>query len=235
MNFTGFYTVCIFCHVFFLVHGPKYIFFPSLLKKIPQQKAKTIMEEEEETAANLTTTDGAAVGPMPPDAADLSPPIPSDGVQVVGEIQITGAGCSLVSDNDNEGTLVSSRPPTPPAAVSDCDDEADGGSDRYSVGSHKDASTPSPEPPELGAAAPVTLLVRRSGAQNEQPLLGGGGGRPQRHVHIRESIEIHEASDSSRQDKRERDGKRERKRQKERESKIERKRKKETERKRKQD
>ena len=193
------------------------------------------MEEEEETAANLTTTDGAAVGPMPPDAADLSPPIPSDGVQVVGEIQITGAGCSLVSDNDNEGTLVSSRPPTPPAAVSDCDDEADGGSDRYSVGSHKDASTPSPEPPELGAAAPVTLLVRRSGAQNEQPLLGGGGGRPQRHVHIRESIEIHEASDSSRQDKRERDGKRERKRQKERESKIERKRKKETERKRKQD
>ena len=218
-----------------MVHGPKYIFFPSLLKKIPQQKAKTIMEEEEETAANLTTTDGAAVGPMPPDAADLSPPIPSDGVQVVGEIQITGAGCSLVSDNDNEGTLVSSRPPTPPAAVSDCDDEADGGSDRYSVGSHKDASTPSPEPPELGAAAPVTLLVRRSGAQNEQPLLGGVGGRPQRHVHIRESIEIHEASDSSRQDKRERDGKRERKRQKERESKIERKRKKETERKRKQD
>ena len=221
MNFTGFYTVCIFCHVFFLVHGPKYIFFPSLLKKIPQQKAKTIMEEEEETAANLTTTDGAAVGPMPPDAADLSPPIPSDGVQVVGEIQITGAGCSLVSDNDNEGTLVSSRPPTPPAAVSDCDDEADGGSDRYSVGSHKDASTPSPEPPELGAAAPVTLLVRRSGAQNEQPLLGGGGGRPQRHVHIRESIEIHEASDSSRQDNRERERRKERE--------------KETERKRKQD
>jgi hypothetical protein len=165
------------------------------------------MEEEEETVA--VTTDNY---PPPPFAVECQPPKDVSDVesQIVGDIRITGPDSLLVSadnvhDNADHDSVL--RQPTPPPVVSDCDDEAS--SDIGSVGSPTDGGHQAPsvapsQPPvvSLALTSPANGAISADPHHQQQPPLGGSTVRPPRHVHIRDSIEIHEASDSSRQDKR---------------------------------
>jgi len=142
------------------------------------------MEEEEEAVA---TTSTALVQKANTDGAQGA-----DGslIQVVGEIQITGAGSTLLINDhqEPEDHDLMLRQSTPPAAVSDCEEEGEAVSsgDHGSVAALNDHDlpdeAPAPNPvilaPSTGEPRVVCRVVGMPPPDDQLPVIGRAVGAP---------------------------------------------------------